>query len=152
MLWIKRPLHLLSDSRQITMPASAIIHEACLRPAFAAYEAQFSIFIPNPNKARTCQAWMHLNIEQPSIISSPGPALEMKGKRAERPGLVKRFKSADICISLKIKCIGFFHRGGGLRVSSTISLVLSTRRSAFRRVTGKTNPLLMATNCILISA
>lgn len=150
MLWIKRPLHLLSDSRQITMRASAIIHEACLRPVFAAYEAQFSIFIPNPNKARTCQAWMHLNIEQPSIISFPGPALEMKGKRAERPGLVKRFKSADICISLKIKCIAFPHRG--LRVSSTISLFLSTRRSAFRRVTGKTNPILMASNCILISA
>lgn len=50
---------------------------------------------------------MHLNIEQLSIISFPGPALEMKGKQVERPGLVKRFKSADICIPLKIKCTAF---------------------------------------------
>lgn len=58
-------------------------------------------------KAWTCQAWMHLNIEQPSIISFLGPALEMKAKGVEGPGPVKRFKSADICIPLKIKCIVF---------------------------------------------
>lgn len=60
---------------------------------------------------------MHLNIEQPSIISFLGPALEMKGKRVERPGLVKRIKSADICIPLKIKCIAFVILGSIFDIS-----------------------------------
>lgn len=43
---------------------------------------------------------MHLNIEKLSFISFLGTALEMKGKRVERPVLVKRSQNAGICIPL----------------------------------------------------
>ena len=107
------------------------------------FQYSFQIWI----KAWTCQAWMHLNIEQPSIISFLGPALEMKGKRVERPGLVKRFKSADICISLKSKCISFVIGGSVF----DISFFLSPGCPAFRCVMGKTAPILMVTDYIYTS-
>lgn len=84
---------------------------------------------------------MHLNIEKLSFISFLGIALEMKGKRVERPALVKRSQNAGICIPLKIKCIAFVIVASIFDTSSFSSPLCSV----FSCAVGKTAPVSIGT-------
>lgn len=85
---------------------------------------------------------MHLNIEKLSFISFLVTALEMKGKRVERPVLVKRSQNADICIPLKIKCIAFVIVTSIFDISSFSSPLCSV----FSCAVGKTAPVSIGTD------